>query len=106
VRARALNPYALLMAELIGPDLALSRLPADARLPLVTGSVTAAALGITWLVMVALGHPPTLEAARLWNPERWHLGLAKTDQGRSIVSGPVITGGAFRSFAAARSSRS
>lgn len=33
-------------------------------------------------------------------------GLTKTDQGRSIVSGPVITGGAFRSFAAARSRRS
>lgn len=70
VRARALNPYALLMAELLGLDLALSCLPGDARLPLVTGSVIAAALGITWLVMVALGHPPTLEAARLWDPER------------------------------------
>jgi len=70
VRARALHPYALLMAELLGLDLALSRLPGDARLPLVKGSVTAAALGITWLVMVALGHPPTLEAAKLWDPER------------------------------------
>ena len=70
VRARALNPYALLMVELFGLDLALSYLPGDARLPLVTGSVIAAALGITWLVMVALGHPPTLEAAKLWDPER------------------------------------
>ena len=70
VRARALNPYALLMVELLGLDLALSYLPGDARLPLVTGSVIAAALGITWLVMVALGHPPTLEAAKLWDPER------------------------------------
>ena len=33
-------------------------------------------------------------------------GLTETDQGRSIVSGPVIMGGAFRSFAAARSRRS
>ena len=70
VRAHALNPYALLVAELLGLDLALSYLPGDARLPLVTGSVTAAALGITWLVMLALGHPPTLEAAKLWDPER------------------------------------
>jgi hypothetical protein len=29
-------------------------------------------------------------------------GLTETDQGRSIVSGPVIMGGAFRSFAATR----
>jgi hypothetical protein len=33
-------------------------------------------------------------------------GLTETDQGRSIVSGPVIMGGAFRPFAAARSRRS
>jgi cytochrome P450 len=33
-------------------------------------------------------------------------GLAEIDQGRSIVSGPVIMGGAFRSFAAVRSRRS
>jgi len=32
-------------------------------------------------------------------------GLTETDQGRSIVSGPVIMGGAFRAFAAARSRR-
>ena len=32
--------------------------------------------------------------------------LTETDQGRSIVSGPVIMGGAFRSLAAARSKRS
>ena len=70
VRPRALNPYALLMVEVFGLDLALSYLPGDARLPLVTGSVIAAALGITWLVMVALGHPPTLEAAKMWDPER------------------------------------
>ena len=33
-------------------------------------------------------------------------GLTETDEGRSIVSGPVIMGGAFGSFAAARSRRS
>ena len=70
VRARALNPYALLMVELFGLDLALSFLPGDARLPLVKGSIIAAALGITWLVMVALGHPPSLEAAKLWKPRK------------------------------------
>lgn len=32
--------------------------------------------------------------------------LTETDQGRSIVSGPVIRGGAFRAFAAACSRRS
>ncbi len=51
VRARALNPYALLMVELLGLDLALSYLPGDARLPLVTGSVIAAALGITCITV-------------------------------------------------------
>jgi hypothetical protein len=33
-------------------------------------------------------------------------GLTEAGQGRSIVSGPMIMGGAFRSFAAARSRRS
>jgi hypothetical protein len=81
VRARALNPYALLMVEVFGLDLALSYLPGDARLPLVTGSVIAAALGITWLVMVALGHPPTLEAAKLWD---WERAAWRAEQFRAI----------------------
>jgi len=48
--------------------------------------------------ILALALSPTMRVA----PR----GLTETDQERSIVSGPVIMGGAFRSFAAARSRRS
>jgi len=81
MRIRTLNLYAMLMVEVFGLDLALSFLPGDARLPLVKGSIIAATLGITWLVMVALGHPPSLEAVKLWEPRRaaWRAEQFRTD---------------------------
>ena len=83
VRIRTLNLYAMLTVEVFGLDLALSFLPGDARLPLVKGSIIAATLGITWLVMVALGHPPSLEAVKLWEPRRaaWRAEQFRTDPG-------------------------
>ena len=54
--------------------------------------------------LVAIRWRPRLSNGQAQGPGI-HPGLTETDQGRSIVSGPVITGGAFGSFAAARSRR-
>ena len=70
VRGRTANPFALLMVVVLGVSLALSFLTGDARLMLIKSSITAAAVGITFLVMAALGHPLTLDAAKVYEPEK------------------------------------
>lgn len=55
VRAHTLNPFAMLMVVVFGLDLALYFLTGDARVVLIKGSITAATIGIVFLVMVALG---------------------------------------------------
>ena len=70
VRGRTANPFAMLMVVVLGVSLALSFLTGDARLMLMKSSITAAAVGITFLVMAALGHPLTLDAAKIYEPEK------------------------------------
>ena len=70
VRGRTANPFALLMVVVLGVSLALSFLTGDARLMLIKSSITAAAVGITFLVMAALGHPLILDAAKVYEPEK------------------------------------
>jgi hypothetical protein len=70
VRGRAANPFATLMVVAFGVSLALSFLTGDARLMQIKGPVIAAAVGITFLVMAALGHPLRLDAAKLYEPEK------------------------------------
>jgi len=70
VRGRTVNPFATLMVVAFGVSLALSFLTGDARLMQIKGPVIAAAVGITFLVMAALGHPLTLDAAKLCEPEK------------------------------------
>jgi len=70
VRARAPNPFAMLMVIAFGVGLALAFVTGDARFLLVKDSITTAAVGITFLVMVALGRPLTLATAKAWEPER------------------------------------
>jgi hypothetical protein len=70
VRARTPNPFAMLMVVAFGAGLALAFVTGDARFLLVKDSIITAAVGITFLVMVALGHPLTLAAAKAWEPHR------------------------------------
>ena len=70
VRGRTANSFAMLMVVAFGVSLALSFLTGDARFVLIKGSIIGAAVGITFLVMAALGHPLTLEAAKVYEPEK------------------------------------
>jgi Protein of unknown function (DUF3159) len=70
VRGRTANPFAMLMVVVFGVSLALSFLTGDARFMLMKGSITAAAVGIMFLVMAALGHPLTLDVAKMYEPEK------------------------------------
>lgn len=103
VRGRTFNPYAMVMVVVFGLDLALQFLTGDARIALVKGSIIAATLGIMWLGMVALGHPPGLEAAKMWEPEKaaWRAEQFRTNpvvrHGYRTVS--IIWGAAFLSEA-------
>jgi hypothetical protein len=70
IRDRALNAFALLMTIMFGLGLGLAFLTGDPRFLLVKDSITTAVVGVSFLVMAALGHPLTLAAARTWAPDR------------------------------------
>ena len=78
---RTINPFAMLMVVVFGVSLALSFLTGDARLMLIKGSITAAAVGIMFLVTAALGHPLTMDAAKVYEPEKaaWRSEQFRTD---------------------------
>lgn len=70
VRARTLNPFAMVMLAVFGIGLVLSLVSGDTRFLLLKDSVTTAAVGTAFLVTTAWGLPLTLAAAQRWNPER------------------------------------
>ncbi|RKR13658.1 VC0807 family protein [Arthrobacter oryzae] len=69
-KAHSLNPFALLMAIVFGLGLGLSFLTGDPRFLLLKDSAITGGIGVSFLVLAALGHPLTLDAAKTWSPER------------------------------------
>ena len=68
VRARTLNPFALLIMLVFGLGVVLTFLTGDARLLLVKDSITTVVLGGAFLVTAALKRPLTIAALRSWQP--------------------------------------
>ncbi|MGO4804240.1 VC0807 family protein [Arthrobacter sp. 2MCAF15] len=69
-RGKSLNPFAMLMFIVFGLGLGLSFLTGDPRFLLLKDSAITGGVGISFLVLAALGHPLTLDAAKTWSPER------------------------------------
>ncbi|QCB97924.1 hypothetical protein E5206_14190 [Arthrobacter sp. PAMC25564] len=88
----SLNPFAMLMVVVFGLGLGLSFLTGDPRFLLLKDSAITGGMGVSFLVLAALGHPLTLDAAKTWSPEhagemdreshrnqavhRWHLKIS------------------------------
>jgi hypothetical protein len=69
-KRHSLNPFAMLMVIVFGLGLGLSFLTGDPRFLLLKDSAITGGMGISFLVLAALGHPLTLDAAKTWRPER------------------------------------
>jgi hypothetical protein len=67
-RGHSLNPFAMLMVVVFG--LGLSFLTGDSRFLLLKDSAITGGIGVSFLVLAALGHPLTVDAAKTWSPER------------------------------------
>ena len=100
VRVHTANPLAIVMVIVLGAGMALSFVTLDARFLLVVrASITTAAMGIIFLVMTALGHPLSLDAAKMYEPEKaaWRSEQFRTNpavrHGYRTVS--VVWGAAF-----------
>lgn len=69
-KRHSLNPFAMLMVIVFGLGLVLSFLTGDPRFLLLKDSAITGGMGFSFLVLAALGHPLTLDAAKTWRPER------------------------------------
>jgi hypothetical protein len=69
-KGHALNPFAMLMVLVFGLGLGLTFLTGDPRFLLLKDSAITGGIGISFLLLAALGHPLTLDAAKTWSPER------------------------------------
>jgi hypothetical protein len=69
-KGHALNPFAMLMVIVFGLGLGLSFITGDPRFLLLKDSAITGGIGVSFVVLAALGHPLTLDAAKTWSPER------------------------------------